>query len=314
LYCRNWGGPAPAATATAEAPSLVHEVLRSPGEPLDAATRHFFGRGYGHDFASVRIHTDAKAAESARTVGAAAYTVGSDVVFGSGRYAPREAAGQRLLAHELAHVVQQSAAPSARTGAEAGQASGTLSRSPTLLQRLGANPGCSTADANAIHQGIFNARGWLNKAMPQLDATPLSAAVLASLRRNFGPTYGVAANAPLIRSRLATAYHELSTIPFSCATAATEQLCREGHCGFAPAAGSHAATICTDVSLTPGTDPVFLAGCILHESLHAAFAKFTVDEYSGWHGKSAPMPTYPGRGTDPLLNADSYTTLTMDLS
>jgi hypothetical protein len=297
-----------AGTATAEAPTLVHDVLRSPGQPLDAATRAFFGQGFGHDFAGVRIHTDAKAAESARSVGAAAYTVGPDVVFGSGRYAPRDAAGQRLLAHELAHVVQQSAAPSAA------HAAGTLSRSPTLLQRLGANPGCTAAQADAIHQGIFNARGWLNKAMPQLAATPLSAAVLGSLRRNFGPTYGVAANAPLIQSRLGAAYHELSTSPFGCATAATEQACRDGHCGVTPVAGGHAANICTDVSLTPGTDPVFLAGCILHEAFHAAFANFTVDEYSGWHGKAAPMPTYPGTGTDPLLNADSYTTLTMDLS
>ena len=61
-------------------------------------------------------------------------------------------------------------------------------------------------------------------------------------------------------------------------------------------------------------DAVFRAGCVLHESLHASFPRFTVDEYSGWHGHSSATAGYPGTGTDPLLNADSYTSLVMDLS
>lgn len=63
---------------------------------------------FGHDFSRVRVHTDPLAARSAEAVAAQAYTVGSDVVFGVGRYAPASRDGQRLLAHELAHVVQQS--------------------------------------------------------------------------------------------------------------------------------------------------------------------------------------------------------------
>jgi hypothetical protein len=62
---------------------------------------------FGHDFSRVRVHTDSKAAESARAVNALAYTVGRDVVFGAGQHVPGTSAGQRLLAHELAHVVQQ---------------------------------------------------------------------------------------------------------------------------------------------------------------------------------------------------------------
>jgi len=88
-------------------PPIVHDVLRSPGQPLDPATRTFMEPRFGHDFSKVRIHTDAKAVESARAVNAAAYTVGSEVVFGAGQYAPRTAEGKMLLAHELAHVVQQ---------------------------------------------------------------------------------------------------------------------------------------------------------------------------------------------------------------
>jgi len=90
-----------------EAPLIVHDVLRSPGQPLDAATRSFFEPRFGHDFSQVRVHTDARAAESARAVNALAYTVGRDVVFGAGEYSPKANAGRGLLAHELAHVIQQ---------------------------------------------------------------------------------------------------------------------------------------------------------------------------------------------------------------
>lgn len=90
-----------------EVPSIVHEALRSPSQPLDLATRAFMEPRFGHDFSRVRVHTDAKAAESARAVNALAYTVGRDVVFGKGRYAPQSSAGQRLIAHELTHVIQQ---------------------------------------------------------------------------------------------------------------------------------------------------------------------------------------------------------------
>ena len=81
--------------------------IRGGGQPLPGSTRAFFEPRFGHDFSQVRVHTDVKAAESARAVNARAFTVGQDVVFGAGEYAPGTAAGQRLLAHELTHVVQQ---------------------------------------------------------------------------------------------------------------------------------------------------------------------------------------------------------------
>ena len=284
-------------------------------------------RRFRSDFSRVRVHTDERAASSARAVSAIAYTVGRDIVFDSGRYSPATSSGRRVLAHELAHVVQQrqvtpGARPSLRVDAAAeadaeraaAGAGGTprvVAREP-LLQRLGANPGCTAAEASAIHQAIFDARGWLNTAVPQVAASPLPATALASLRRNFGPTYGVAANASMIAGRLRAAYHELSTISIGCA--GTENaICAAGHCGFADA-GSHAATVCKNATLSAGADAVFRAGCVLHESLHAAFSRFTVDEYSGWHGHATGTAGYPGAGVDPLLNADSYTTLVMDLS
>jgi hypothetical protein len=93
-----------------EAPSIVQEVVDSPGRSLDADTRRFMESRFGHDFSAVRVHTETRAAESARGVAALAYTVGNHIAFASGEYRPEAADGRRLLAHELAHVVQQSGA------------------------------------------------------------------------------------------------------------------------------------------------------------------------------------------------------------
>jgi len=93
--------------APASAPPVVHETLNSPGQPLDPDTRAFFEPRFGYDFSQVRTHTGAQAEASARSVGALAYTSGRDIVFGDRQYAPGTAAGRRLLAHELTHVVQQ---------------------------------------------------------------------------------------------------------------------------------------------------------------------------------------------------------------
>lgn len=88
-------------------PPIVHEVLRSAGQSLDPATRAFMEPRFGHDFSQVRVHTDSKAAESARDLNANAYTVGRNIVFGAGQFLPGTRVGRRLLSHELTHVVQQ---------------------------------------------------------------------------------------------------------------------------------------------------------------------------------------------------------------
>jgi hypothetical protein len=88
-------------------PPIVQDVLRSPGQPVDPATRAFMESRFGHDFSNVRVHTNSKANESAQIIDANAYTVGRHVVFDKNRYKPGTGKGKRLLAHELAHVVQQ---------------------------------------------------------------------------------------------------------------------------------------------------------------------------------------------------------------
>lgn len=92
----------------AEIPPIVNEVLNSPGQSLDTATRAFMEPRFHHDFSRVRVHADARAAESARAVNAQAYTVGSHIVFDAGKYTPGSSLGKNLLAHELTHVLQQS--------------------------------------------------------------------------------------------------------------------------------------------------------------------------------------------------------------
>ncbi len=88
-------------------PPIIHDVLHASGQPLDPATRAFMEPRFGHDFSQVRVHTDHRAAASSQSIRALAYTAGRDIVFAADRYSPQTESGKRLLAHELAHVVQQ---------------------------------------------------------------------------------------------------------------------------------------------------------------------------------------------------------------
>lgn len=96
-----------AGAGTPAVPASVGSVLASPGVPLDSGTRATMERGFGTDLGGVRLHNDAAAGESARAVDAHAYTVGNDIAFAPGKYDPHSEGGQRLLAHEIAHTVQQ---------------------------------------------------------------------------------------------------------------------------------------------------------------------------------------------------------------
>ena len=111
LQTKEVTGVAPAISTSAEA--RINN-MRGNGQPLPDFVRAFFEPRFGYDFSQVRMHTDAKAAEAARAVNALAYTVGRDIAFGMGQYAPETNEGRRLLTHELTHVVQQTAAGTPR--------------------------------------------------------------------------------------------------------------------------------------------------------------------------------------------------------
>ncbi len=103
-------------SAEIEVPLIVHDAVHSSGQPVDPTTREFMESRFGHDFSQVRVHTDETAAEAAHTLHANAFTVGSHIVFGERQFAPDTSKGRRLLAHELTHSVQQSAAGIHATG------------------------------------------------------------------------------------------------------------------------------------------------------------------------------------------------------
>ncbi len=99
--------PAGSGVSVGEAPAIVHEVLRSPGQPIDSGTRAFFEPRFGRSLSHIRVHTDAAAAASAQAIGARAYTRGPHIVFAGGHYQTETPKGRHLLAHELAHTAQQ---------------------------------------------------------------------------------------------------------------------------------------------------------------------------------------------------------------
>ncbi|HEU4561273.1 MAG TPA: DUF4157 domain-containing protein, partial [Longimicrobium sp.] len=144
--------------APAVAPPVVHDVLRSPGTPLDGSVRAQMEPRFRHSFADVRVHADSRAAESARSVGAHAYAVGPHVVFGAGRYAPGSVDGSRLIAHELAHVVQQrGASASIQPKLEIGAADDPAEReADTAAARVVSGADARVAQAPALLRRVAN--------------------------------------------------------------------------------------------------------------------------------------------------------------
>ena len=92
-------------------PAVVHTALRTPGQGIDPGLRADMESRFGHDFGRVRIHADSASASSAEALSAHSFTLGNDIYFGGGRYAPATRSGRALLGHELAHVVQQEGTP-----------------------------------------------------------------------------------------------------------------------------------------------------------------------------------------------------------
>ena len=139
----------------ADVSGIVQQGLSGGGQPLDAQTRAFMEPRFGHDFSRVKIHTDARAAQSADQVAARAYTVGSDIAFRAGDYTPGTSEGKRLLAHELTHVVQQGAAPGGlqkKAISSVVEIRGLVQRDPrpSILGRLSIRPPTSTARIRPI--------------------------------------------------------------------------------------------------------------------------------------------------------------------
>jgi hypothetical protein len=149
-------------------PTSVYEAIASSGQPLALGVRHDMEQRFEHDFSKVRVHADPLGQRSAQDVNADAYTAGQHVAFAPGHYAPQTPTGRRLLAHELAHVVQQSgAAPTtARTTVQRqspGQGQGNAQRvvppvapSPAQQKMIDA---ARNAAAIRTQRAMFKVRG-----------------------------------------------------------------------------------------------------------------------------------------------------------
>ena len=135
-----------------DVPASVEHALAQPGQSLSPSVQHEMESSFGHDFSRVRVHYDPQAMRSASDVSARAYTVGHDIVFGAGQFAPTTLHGRRLLAHELTHVVQQSAAH-----ATTDHASPPIAARHPLLQRQPADAACSL-----VAEKDLSPRDWLN--------------------------------------------------------------------------------------------------------------------------------------------------------
>lgn len=131
-------------------------------QPLAKDTREKFEAGFGHDFSTVRVHADSESAAQARQMGAKAFTIGSDIHFGAGRYQPQSERGQELLAHELAHVVQQT------RGGAAGDAE---QRADAAADHIGRGETVSMAALGGAPVGV--------QAKPEESGTPADAPLKA---------------------------------------------------------------------------------------------------------------------------------------
>ena len=199
-------------------PSLVDEVLRSPGQALDVPTRRLMEGRFGHDFSRVRVHDDARADASARAVNAHAFTVGDQVVFASGRFAPGSREGQSLLAHELTHVVQQ----------------------------RGAN--IAAGDENGPHEAEARQT---ERAFAQGGALPAARPAGLTLARQDGAAAPDAA-AQASRAELMCDFRTLCQLRFSAPTVVSSDRVRRAYRSCHPSAGSVFLDPC--LMPTPGPD------------------------------------------------------------
>ena len=294
-----------AASPHAEAPPIVHQVLRSPGQPLDHGTRSFMEPRFGTDFSDVRVHTGTKAGESARAVNALAYTVGNNIVFRPGQYTPSTQFGNKLIAHELSHVIQQRHSAFGTPGAV-----GSRHASPPVigwqLQRFA---GCTHGQDAAIERARTHAMEKVRSAIAAVFAVGMghpSARQAGAFRRHFGTL--AAADVGTVLGRYINILSRLATpANFRCDTAATY-----AHCG--PPDGWCAGTDCPDMAAVSHLCPAFFrsdsgscaepseAEVLLHESARAAGC-CAPDVFRGTAGYPPPTPGV-------LTNVYSYTGLT----
>jgi len=279
LQTKELSGKAPEVTTDLE--SSI-QSLKGGGQILPESVRAFFEPRFSYDFSQVRVHTDVRAAESARVVNAKAFTIGKDVVFGAGQYSPGTSSGKRLLAHELTHVVQQQGKLQSSLG--------TSSLIQTLID-------CGDRDTTGVANGeqlVTDAHNlaiqWARAAYNQLD-DPVSDEVQALLNSHFGPD----ANRQRIRDRFNGIITRLDrgTVIYLC-NSENARRCRDGETEAETDVGAQLGwtNLCPPFFDLPNSTRRALT--LIHEAAHNAGAGG--DVYIG--------DNYPGN--NPFNNAESY--------
>ena len=290
----------PGSAGMAEAPPIVHELLNSPGQPLDARTRAVMESRFGWDFSKVRVHTDAKAAESAKAVNALAFTVGSHIAFGEHQYSPGGEAGRRLLAHELTHVVQQN-------DGNAG---------PKSVQRW-AISGCTVPQQDYIDEAISRAYEDLRVVHTLLTERPVPDNVKNALWLAFRDQSD--ATADLARDNIGRLSQQIANTHFQCADHGTDSTCTETTLAYADAG---TVTLCRPNFFADNMSMLAQAETVIHEAAHVYLSSLDWGYFTHTHDLCSETPHPRGQfddrglggysgtaGDNPayrLENADSY--------
>ena len=288
------------AAAPSIAPPIVHEVLRSPGQPLDRATRTFFEARFGYGFDKVRVHTDNTADHSAAAVNARAYTVGHHIVFGAGQCGPSTAEGKKLMAHELTHVMQQSS-PSDSFGR-------VMMRQPKPVETK--LSGCHGNQPNQIAAVVQEAKTALNAAMAVVGNAYGRPNSLSAARRQLLMDHFHTTSHDHLRKILGT-YISIGRAFDSGLKIQCEATCpktgTEAVCGYAYNTqwfgGVGPIHICFDTAPHgcdfATTDPNHRIALVVHEAAHRHAG--VDDKKYVWQPEYATLST-----EDAMHNADSY--------
>lgn len=312
-------------------PTIVHDVLRSPGEPLDGATRATMESRFGHDFSRVRVHLDSRASESARAVNALAYTVGRDIVIDSPYYAPGTNAGQALMAHELAHTIQQNfdthgpietlgmtepndaaekEADIAATSVVRQKSFTPLTRHAARLARYGHANSCS-ADEHLkpfIWPGHDAAKTFVDRTILALGASSLDPRVKTHIESFFGKGSTDPSNLATIKGNFQSIKKALEgQYKYYCSkkgSSDSDALACKGQNAETDSSGNHDITLCFDQIKTWWTSGVTgPAWLIIHENFHRAGTRGHTWEA----GKMDSCVLKPPNPSSPdLANADAY--------
>lgn len=163
---------------------MVNDTLGSAGQPLDRGTRRFMESRFGQDFSQVQVHTGDRAAASASAIGARAYASGSHIIFGASQYMPHTRSGRHLLAHELAHVVQQTALPGEATPVQREPVDRNQPTTPILIRQ---REGITDRIDDAYGKGTLDEKHWRDLLAAAENA--LKAGRADEARRNYLALY-----------------------------------------------------------------------------------------------------------------------------